>query len=136
VVVSAIQVLSGNWITLYLFWPGGPGTAPSFIQAMIDLANYHRYEGFIIAGLSVLVLLFAFLAKPNIFVRIISVIGLIMVGLAASGGILYVMSNTQDRWNLGQMMDASAGVLIIYLVQIIFMFFIPWLMRNNISKQI
>ena len=103
---------------------------------MIDLANYHRYEGFIIAGLSVLVLLFAFLAKPNIFVRIISVIGLIMVGLAASGGILYVMSNTQDRWNLGQMMDASAGVLIIYLVQIIFMFFIPWLMRNNISKQI
>ena len=114
VVLSAIQVLSGNWITLYLFWPGGPGTAPSFIKAMIDLANYHRYAGFTIGGISILVLLFAFLAKPNIFVRIISIVGLIMMGLAASGGYLYVTSNTQDRWSLGQMMDAAVGVLIVY----------------------
>jgi hypothetical protein len=130
-VLSAIQALSGNWITLYLFWPGGPGTAPSFIKAMIDLADYHRYAGFTIGGLSILVLLFAFLAKPNIFVRIISIAGLIMAGLAASGGYLYVTTNTQDRWSLGQMMDATVGVLIVYSIQLTFMFVAFWFMRKK-----
>jgi hypothetical protein len=121
IIISAVQGLSGNWITLYLFWPGGPGTAPQFMRAMLDLSSYHRYAGFTIGGLSIVVLVFALLSRSSIYVRIFAVLGLVMTGLAASGGVLYVTSTFTDRWSLGQMVDAFVGLFGVYLIQLFFM---------------
>ncbi len=119
--IAAIQGLSGNWITFFLFLPGGPKFGSAFNAAMIDLASYHRTAGFIICGLSVITLIFAFSSKQNLLVRIFAVIGLVLTAVAAVGGILYVNSGTTDRLSLGQMADSFVGVFAAYFIQMIFM---------------
>jgi hypothetical protein len=120
VLVTALQGISGNWITFFLVWPGG-NFGNTFVMAMVKLSSYHRIAGFFEAGISILILFFAFLSKSSIYVRAFAVLGLIMMALAATGGILYVTSDYQDRMALGQMADASVGVVGTYLIQLFFM---------------
>lgn len=86
-----------------------------------SLASLHRVFGFVTGGLSVVTLVFALLAKPRMLVRLSSIVGLGVVGLAVIGGILYVTSVFKDRWSLGQMADAFVGVFAVYFVQLLLM---------------
>jgi len=121
ILISALQGLSGNWITFFLFWPGGPAFGDVFTQAMVSLAAYHTIMGFAVGALSILIIFLAFYSKSSIYVKTISIIGLVMTALAATGGMLYVNSGLQDRMALGQMADAFVGMIGIYLIQIFFM---------------
>jgi hypothetical protein len=121
ILISAIQGISGNWITFFLIWTGGPAFGDAFTRAMGSLANYHIVMGFAIGAISILIIVFAFNSRSSLWVKIISIIGLVMVALAASGGMLYVNSGLQDRVALGQMADALVGTIGIYLIQLFFM---------------
>jgi hypothetical protein len=121
ILISALQGLSGNWITFFLIWPGGPAFGDIFTQTMVSLAAYHTVMGFAVGALSILIIFLAFYSKSSIYVKTISIIGLVMTTLAASGGMLYVNSGLQDRMALGQMADAFVGMIGIYLIQIFFM---------------
>lgn len=120
--ITALQILSGNWIAFFLLWPGGPHFGQAFVHILTGLPGYHIKAGFAVGAFSVLILFFAFLSKSNIFTRIFAVVGLIIVVLAVSGGFLFVTSSFQDRLSLGQMADASVGVFAAYFLQLIFMF--------------
>ena len=122
---SALQGLSGHWILFFAVWPGGPNPGPAFVQAMTTLTHYHIYAGFATGWLAVFVLVFAFIAKTNKYVRIFAVVGFILTVIAASGGVLYVRSGLQDRWSVGQMADAFVGVFGAYFIQLFFMNKIP-----------
>jgi len=133
--LSAVQALSGNWITYFLFLPGASSFGNAFLRAMVSLASYHRFAGFAIGGLSVLVLFFAFFSKSSIWVRIFAVVGFIMMALAAAGGVLYVTSGHGDQMALGQMSDAFVGVFGAYFIQLFFMNgtpSLPW--RHRIKE--
>jgi hypothetical protein len=116
------QALSGNWITYFFILPGGPSDlSPAFIQAMANLAVFHKMLGFIIGGFSILVLASAFIHKSSFPVRIFAVLGLMASISAAIGGYLFVHSGFQDRWSLGQMADSFVGVYAAYFIQLFFM---------------
>jgi len=121
VLISAIQALSGHWVTFFLIWTGGPDYGNTFTQAMLALGNYHKIGGWVTGGLSVVILYFAFVSKSSVYTRIFAVVGFIMTVLAAWGGYLYVTSSFQDRMSLGQMADAAVGVTGVYLIQLFFM---------------
>ncbi len=124
--VLSIQALSGNWITYFLILPGGPANlGQSFIEAMAKLATYHKILGFVTGGISILVLIFAFLHRSSIYVRIFTVLGFIITVSAGIGGYLFVKSGFQDRWALGQMADSFVGAYAAYFLQLFFMNKIP-----------
>jgi hypothetical protein len=117
-----VQALSGNWVTYFFILPGGPANlSPTFIQALSDLAVFHKILGFIIGGFSILILVFSFIYKSSLFVRIFAVLGLMAAGSAAMGGYLFVHSGFQDRWSLGQMADSFVGAYAAYFIQLYFM---------------
>jgi hypothetical protein len=117
-----LQGLSGNWITYFLILPGGPSNfSQVFIGGLIKLAQYHKIMGFAIGGVSVLVLIFAFLRKSTMYVRVFAVLGFVITSLAVIGGYLFFKSEFQDRWALGQMADAFIGAYAAYFVQLFFM---------------
>jgi hypothetical protein len=119
-ILMTVQGFSGNWITIFLRWPGTPNLSDQFIQAMIGLSSYHSFMGLAIGCISVLNLVLAFMSRSSIYVRILAVLGLVIMGSAAMGGILYVSSGYQDRWSLGQMMDSFVGVYADYFLQLFF----------------
>ncbi|HTY82462.1 MAG TPA: hypothetical protein VMB24_06730 [Dehalococcoidales bacterium] len=135
VLLAAIQALSGDWVTYFLLWPGGPSYGNSFVQAMVQLASYHKYAGFAVGTLSILALIFAFTSKRNNWVKAFSVVGFIMTALAASGGVLYVRSGFGDRMALGQMSDAFVGVFGAYFIQLFFMNGVPRISWLNHPKE-
>lgn len=117
-----LQGLSGNWITYFLILPGGPSNLSQvFIGGLVKLAKYHMIMGFAMGGISVLVLIFAFLRKSTIYVRVFAVLGFVITVLAVIGGYLFFKSEFQDRWALGQMADAFVGAYAAYFVQLFFM---------------
>jgi hypothetical protein len=120
ILLIAVQGISGNWITFFLLWPGGK-FSDAFLQAMMTLGSFHKAAGFIEGGISILILIFAFLSRSSIYTRIFAALGVAMMVLAAWGGVLYVTSSFQDRMALGQMADASVGALGVYLIQLFFM---------------
>jgi hypothetical protein len=120
--VTTVQAISGNWITYFAILPGGSANlSQAFLQAMAGLATYHRIVGFVMGGLSILTLVFAFLHKSGIYVRIFAILGLAAMASAAIGGYLFVQSGFQDRWSLGQMSDSFVGVYAAYFIQLYFM---------------
>ena len=117
-----LQGFSGNWITYFLILPGGPANlSQSFIEVLAKLAIYHRIMGFVTGLVSILVLVFAFISRSTIYVRIFAVVGFIIAALAAVGGFLFITSGFQDRWALGQMADAFIGSFAAYFIQLFFM---------------
>lgn len=134
ILIGGLQGLSGNWITFFLVWPGGPDFGQAFTQFLAALSAYHIGMGFVVGALSVLIIIFAFLAKSGLYVKILSFIGLIMTALAAAGGVLYVNSAFQDRMGLGQMADAFVGMIGIYLIQLFFMNRTPVFPWNRAKK--
>ena len=118
--ISGFQALSGHWVALFLFWPGFQSLG-KYMGLLNSLASLHRVFGFLTGGLSVVTLVFALLARPRMLVRLSSIVGLGVVGLAVIGGILYVTSVFKDRWSLGQMADAFVGVFAVYFVQLLLM---------------
>jgi len=121
-VLMSVQAWSGNWITFFLILPGGPGDlSAQFTQAMAGFAVYHAIMGFIIGLGSIVVLIFAFISKSSIYVRIFVILGLILTASAAIGGILFQQSGYQDRWPLGQMADSFVGAYAAYFLQLFFM---------------
>lgn len=122
-VIMSVQGLSGNWITFFFVWPGGPGSqvGPAFLRAMAGLAQYHSIMGFVLGGTSVLILVLAFINRATVYVRIFAVLGFLITASAAMGGVLYVNSAFQDRWRLGQMADSFVGAYAAYLLQLCFM---------------
>ena len=118
--LSALQALTGHWVAFFLLWPGG-NFSDAFLRAMVVLGNYHKVEGFAVGILAILILALSFLARSNIYVRVFAVVGFIMTVLAASGGVIYVTSNFQNRFSLGQMADAFVGVFGAYFIQLFFM---------------
>ena len=118
----SLQALSGNWVTFFLILPGGPtNISQSFIGALIKLAIYHKLMGFVIGGISILVLIFAFIRRSSIYVRVFAVLGFIITVSAGIGGFLFVKSGFQDRWALGQMADSFVGEYAAYFLQLFFM---------------
>jgi hypothetical protein len=126
----AVQGLSGNWITYYMVLPGGPTLAPGLPVFLAELSVYHVRTGFAIGAISILVLVLAFLKKSNIYLRVFSVVGLLLTASAAMGGYLFVMSGFQDRWPLGQMTDSFVGAFAAYFIQLFFMNGIPWARKD------
>jgi hypothetical protein len=121
-VVISVQAVSGNWITFFLILPGGPANlSQSFIEALAKLAIYHKIVGFVIGGISILILIFAFIRRSSIYVRIFAVLGFIITVIAGIGGFLFVKSGLQDRWALGQMADSFVGAYAAYFLQLFFM---------------
>jgi hypothetical protein len=121
-VVMSIQALSGNWITYFLILPGAPANlSQSFIGALVTLAIYHKLMGFVIGGISILVLIFAFIRRSSIYVRIFAALGFIITVSAGIGGFLFVKSGFQDRFALGQMADSFVGAYAAYFLQLFFM---------------
>jgi len=121
-VLLSVQAFSGNWITYFFILPGAPANlTQNFINSMAQLAIYHRIAGFVIGGISVLVLIFAFIGRSSIYVRIFAVLGFIITVSAGIGGYLFVKSAYQDRWALGQMADSFVGVYAAYFLQLFFM---------------
>jgi hypothetical protein len=134
-VLLSVQALSGNWITYFLILPGAPANlSQSFIGALVKLAIYHKLMGFVIGGISILVLIFAFIRRSSIYVRIFAVLGLIITASAGIGGFLFVKSGFQDRWPLGQMSDSFVGAYAAYFLQLFFMNKtpgFPWASQNR-----
>ena len=127
-VLGAVQGFTGNWSIFYIEWPGSNSSA-GFIRFVVDLANYHMKMGFALGAISILIIIFAFLARTNIYVRIFAVLGLVVTVTAAVGGYLYVHSSTADRLSLGQMADAFIGVLAVYFIMLGFLYkppVFPW----------
>jgi hypothetical protein len=116
----AVQGWSGGWCAFYLIWPGSNAGA-TFLHIVAWLTAYHRKLGFAIGGISVLIIVFAFLSKASIYVRVLAVLGLAVTVSAALGGYLYVHSSLQDRLSLGQMADSFIGVFAAYFLQLFFM---------------
>ncbi len=136
VLLSAVQVISGHWVTFYLLWPGGPslGSRETFIPAMVKLGSFHKVLGLAIGALALVILPTAVWSKSSRYVMACAVVGLGMAALTVAGGILFVTSGFQDRWSLGQMADASVGVSIAFLVQLFFMNAtpkFPWSVRTE-----
>jgi hypothetical protein len=120
--VLSVQALSGNWTTYFLILPGAPANlSQSFIGALVKLAIYHKLMGFVIGGISILVLIFAFIRRSSIYVRIFAVLGFIITVSAGIGGFLFVKSGFQDRFTLGQMSDSFVGAYAAYFLQLFFM---------------
>jgi hypothetical protein len=121
-VVMSVQAWSGNWITFLLILPGGPSDlSAQFVQAMANLSICHAIMGFVTGVGSIIVLIFAFIYKSSIYVRIFAILGLIITASAAIGGVLFAQSGFQDRWPLGQMADSFVGAFAAYLLQLFFM---------------
>lgn len=121
-VVVSIQALSGNWITFFLILPGGPANlSQSFIDTLVKVAIYHKLMGIVIGGISILILIFAFVRRSSIYVRIFAVLGFIIIVSAGIGGFLFVKSGFQDRWPLGQMADSFVGAYAAYFLQLFLM---------------
>ncbi|MGD0355294.1 MAG: hypothetical protein ABSB31_07630 [Dehalococcoidia bacterium] len=121
-VLMSVQAWSGNWITFFLILPGGPSNlSDQFLLAMKDFATYHAILGFVIGFGSIIVLIFAFVHKSSIYVRIFAILGLIITASTAMGGILFQQSGFQDRWPLGQMADSFVGAYAAYFLQLFFM---------------
>jgi len=117
-----LQGLSGNWITYFLILPGGPAKLrQGLIHGLTALTVYHRVVGFVIALISILVLIFVFIRRSSKYVRLFAVLGFVITALAAIGGYLFVQSGFQDRWPLGQMADAFVGAYGAYFLQLFFM---------------
>jgi hypothetical protein len=129
-VVAAVQGLSGHWVTFYLIWPGSATYGHTIIQAMSDLANYHKAAGVAIAILSLLILILAFASKHNLYVRIFALLGFVLMVVTIIGGYKYVTSGFQDRWSLGQMADGFVGVFAAYFVQLLLMVKTPDVLSN------
>lgn len=131
----SLQALSGNWVTFFLILPGGPtNISQSFIGALAKLAIYHKLMGFVMGGISILVLIFAFICRSSIYVRIFAVLGFIITISAGIGGFLFVKSGFQDRWALGQMADSFVGEYAAYFLQLFFMNKtpnFPWTSQNR-----
>jgi hypothetical protein len=121
--VMSVQGLSGNWITFFFVWPGGPQSqlGPEFTLAMAGLASYHSKMGYVMSGLAILILVLAFVRRSSVYVRVFAVLGFLITASAAMGGILYVSTAFQDRWSLGQMADSFVGAYAAYLLQLFFM---------------
>lgn len=134
-VLLSVQAFSGNWITYFLILPGGPANlSQSFIGTLVKLAIYHKITGFVTGGISILILIFAFIRRSSIYVRIFAVLGFIITVLAGIGGFLFVKSGFQDRWSLGQMADSFVGAYAAYFLQLFFMNKtpnFPWTSRNH-----
>jgi hypothetical protein len=138
-IVAAIQGFSGHWVTFFLIWPGSASYGHALIQAMSDLANYHKGAGVAVAVLSLVSLIFAFGARPNIYVRIFALVGFALTVVTVIGAYKYVTSGFQDRWSLGQMADGFVGVFAAYFIQLLLMLKTPEFLLNlgkarNISK--
>jgi hypothetical protein len=118
--VIAVQGLSGNWVTVFFVLPGGTELSPDFLIAMGRLAQYHIIMGFITVAFAVLILIFAFLHKSHLFVRLAAIAGPLLTGSAILGGYLYVQSGLQDNWPLGQMMDSFIGAFAAYALMVVF----------------
>ena len=114
-VLDVAQGWSGGWSAFFLDWPGADVTN-YFLMFTAKLALYHHKMGFAIGALSILIIIFAFLAKSNLYVRVFAVLGFVTTFLAALGGILYVESGLQDRLSLGQMSDAFIGAFAFYFL--------------------
>jgi hypothetical protein len=125
VLLSAIQVLSGNWVTYFFLFPGGPNYGERFMRAMADLGTYHKIMGFVIGALSITIPPLAFLARANNYVKVFSLLGFVVTILAAIGGVAYVNSGFGDRLGLGQMADAAVGVFVAFFLQLFFMNQVP-----------
>jgi hypothetical protein len=125
VILSSIQVLSGNWVTYFFLFPGGPNYGERFMRAMMDLGTYHKIMGFVIGALSIAIPPLAFLARANNYAKVLSLLGLVVTILAAIGGVAYVNSGFGDRLGLGQMADAAVGVFVAYFLQLFFMNQVP-----------
>ncbi len=134
-VVMSVQAWSGNWITFFLILPGGSaGLSPQFLQAMSNLSIYHAVMGFVTGALAIIVLVFAFIHKSSIYVRIFAILGLVITASAAMGGILFQQSGYQDRWPLGQMADSFVGAYAAYFLQLFFMNRtpnFPWIVKSK-----
>src|SRR4030042_1472512 len=121
-VVLSLQAFSGNWITFFLILPGAPANlTQTFISALSQLAVYHIVAGFITGGISIIVLIFAFIHRSSIYVRTFAVLEFIITASAGMGGYLFVKSGFQDRWSLGQMSDSFVGAYAAYFLQLFFM---------------
>jgi hypothetical protein len=121
-VLVSLQGFSGNWVTFFLILPGGSSAfSQGFIPVLVKLGLYHRIMGFVITLLSIVVLVFAFLKKSSIYVRVFAVLGFVLTVVAAYGGYLFFTSRYQDRLSLGQMADAFVGVDAAYFLQLFFM---------------
>jgi hypothetical protein len=72
-------------------------------------------------ALSILIVVFSFLYKSHILVHLAAIIGLVLIGSAVMGGVLFVNSGLQDNWPLGQMMDSFVVAFAAYLLQLFFM---------------
>ena len=123
-VLAAVQGWTGDWSVFFRAWPGS-NVSQTFMMVVAKMVIYHKTMGFAIGGISVLVVIFAFLSKTNSYVRVFTILGFAVTFSAAMGGFLYVTSRFHDRLALGQMADSLIGVFAAYFLMLFFLNRIP-----------
>jgi hypothetical protein len=120
VILIAAQGWTGNWTVFYLLWPGS-NVSSTFMLVTAKMAIYHERVGFAIGAISILIIIFAFLSKSNLYVRVFAILGFGITVLAVMGGFMFVNSSLQDRLSLGQMADSFLGVFAAYFLMLFFL---------------
>jgi hypothetical protein len=115
----AAQGISGNWSAFYLAWPGS-NLSEMLIQITARLAAYHVKMGIAIGVITVVIIIFAFLAKSSLYVRVFAILGLVVTASAIMGAFLFVGSGLMDRLSLGQMADSFVGAFAAYFLLLLF----------------
>jgi hypothetical protein len=116
--IDAVQGLTGNWATFFLAWPNSD-VGNTILQVTARMASYHIKVGFAVGALSILIVVFAFASKSSMYVRIFSVLGLVITLSAVWGGLLFVSSMFVDRLGLGQMADSFVGAFSSYFLMLV-----------------
>jgi hypothetical protein len=119
-VLIAAQGWTGQWTVFYVVWPGS-NAGNTMVMTTAHMATYHMKMGFAIGAISILIFIFAFLSKSSLYARILAIIALALIALAATGGYLYVRSGLQDRLSLGQMADSFLGAFAAYFLLLFFL---------------
>ena len=118
-VLDAVQGWSGDWAAFFR-GPGG-NLSHTFMLVVTKLTIYHKTMGFVIGAISILIIIFAFLARSSRYVRVFAILGFAITVSAAMGGFLYVTSRFQDRLALGQMADSFIGAFAAYFLILFFL---------------
>ena len=128
----SIQAFLGDNINLFTVFPMGAvvvslgGFAQALQQAGIAVV-VHAVNGFLIIAVSLAVVVFSFMMRVN-KLRITSIIGLIGLIVALSGGLLFVFSGYGNNGYSAQM---ATGFLIAYAFYFIELYFTKGLDQPN-----
>lgn len=114
-VLLSVQAWTGDAVNLFASFPSGTiGGVGQLFPALLSagpgpLALWHGIEGLLVVLLSVGIAVSAFRRTKSRSIRIVSILGLVSVVVAALGGYLFVLSGFLNNGNSAQMGGSFLG---------------------------